>query len=116
MSAPTKKTTKRPKYPDEIRAAVKVAIEARGTKNGAPGAKQHVAVRAALPADATTVKQILAAVGVKNEKTLRDIANGTADRDAVKSLKDFSAKIDDPWAKGRWLAAILVARIVEAKS
>jgi len=46
---------------------------------------------------------------------MRDIASGKADREALKALAPFAKTIDDPWAKGRWLAAILVVVIVEMK-
>jgi hypothetical protein len=116
-----KRTTKKaaPKRPHvprrDPRGGEDRDIEARGTKNGAPGPKQHVAVRALLP-DNATARQILSTVGIKTEKTLREIANGKADREAMKPVQDFGKRVDDPWAKGRWLAAIVIAAVAQSKT
>ena len=107
-------TPKRSAYPAEITEAVRLAKAARGTTNGAPGAKQHVLVRAELGKNPTP-DSILKAAGVKSEKALRAIADGSADREALKVLTPLASKFQDPFCKGRNLASILVAALVQAK-
>lgn len=114
-SAPKAVTSKRSAYAPEVTEAVRLAKQARGTTHGAPGAKQHVLVRAELGKN-PTVADILKAAGVKSEKALREIADGSSDREAIKVLHPLAAKFDDPFCKGRNLASILVAMIVQAKA
>lgn len=109
------KKARRSGYPEEITEAVRLAKDGRGTKNGAPGAKQHVLVRKALGKDATTA-DIIKVAGVKTEKQLRAIADGSSDREAIKALHPLAAKFEDPFCKGRNLASILVAALVQAKA
>jgi hypothetical protein len=109
-----KKPSSRPAYPDEIREAVRLAVAARGTRNGAPGAKQHVLVREAL--DDKTPAGILKAAGVKSEKALRALADGSAPKDDLKALRPLAERIPDPFCKGRNLASILVSAHVQAKA
>ena len=110
-----KSTSTRSTYPVEITDAVRLAKEARGTTHGAPGAKQHVMVRAALDAN-PTVGEILKAAGVKSEKQLRAIADGSADKDQVALLRPLGQTIPDPFCKGRNLASMLVALITQVKA
>jgi hypothetical protein len=109
------KAPKSGKYPAEISEAVRLAKQARGTTNGAPGAKQHVAVRAELGKNPTPAS-ILKAAGVKSAKQLRSIADGTSSREDLTLLRPLAAKFDDPFCKGRNLASILVAMIDQAKA
>jgi hypothetical protein len=110
---PTATAKPRPKYPDEVREAVKLAVAARGTKNGAPGPKQHILVRKSI--EGLDAKGIVKASGVKTEKLLREIANGTAPKEDLKSLRDFSKQFDDPFCKSRNLASMLVAAVEQSK-
>lgn len=101
------------KYSDEVRAAVKIANEIRDAKGHGAGPKQHQHVRDVItkemggaPKDAGA---LLAFVGVK-KGDLVAIANGKADREAMKVLLPTAEKMgDDPWCKGRHLAAELAA-------
>ena len=102
------------KYPVEITEAVRLAKEARGTTNGAPGAKQHVMVRKAV--GNATVPEILKAAGVKSEKQLRAIADGSSSKEDVALLRPLGQTIPDPFCKGRNLASMLVALIVQVKA
>lgn len=115
--AAPKKTasSKATKYPPEITEAVRLAKAARGTTNGAPGAKQHVLVRTEV-GEGATAAEILKASGVKSEKALRAIADGSSDRDEIKVLHPLAAKFADPFCKGRNLASILVAMVTQAKA
>ena len=109
------KPSKRSAYPPEVTEAVRLAKQARGTTHGAPGAKQHVLVRAELGKNPTAA-DILKVAGVKSEKALRAIADGSSDREAIKVLHPLAAKFEDPFCKGRNLASILVASLEQAKS
>ncbi len=114
MPKSTEKAGRRSTYPAEITEAVRLAKVARGTKNGAPGAKQHVLVRAALPKDATPA-EIVKVAGLKSEKQLRAIADGSSTREDLALLRDFGGQFDDPFCKGRNLASMLVAAVTQAK-
>jgi hypothetical protein len=112
---PTVTAKPRPKYPDEVREAVKLQVEARGTKNGAAGAKQIVALKKALGERASDPRAILRAAGVKSEKALRAIADGTAPKSELAVLHPLAKECDDQFLRGRTLAACLVALHAQAK-
>lgn len=121
------------RYPEEISDAVRLAKAARGTTNGAPGAKQHVHAREVLVKEylvrdgkQATPDSVLEAAfgggGVKSKtlKKLREIADGTAPKSDLQALRPLAGKMEDPFCKGRNLASILVAWVeqlqAEAKS
>jgi hypothetical protein len=106
--------SRRSSYPVEVTEAVKLAKEARGTTHGAPGAKQHVAVRAEV-GEKSTPAEILKAAGVRSEKQLRAIADGSSSKEDLALLKPLAAKFEDPFCKGRNLASMLVAMVAQAK-
>jgi hypothetical protein len=106
---------RRPAYPPEIKEAVKLAVAARGTRNGAPGPKQNVLVRKALGDSVSDPKAILKAAGVRTEKALRAIADGTAPKSDLAALHPLAKQIDEQFCRGRWLAAMLVAAVEQAK-
>jgi hypothetical protein len=59
--------------------------------------------------DGVTKEKILEAAECKSAKALRDIATFKAGRDAMRPLRPLGAKFgNDGWAKGRFLAAVLV--------
>lgn len=115
-----------PKYPQPIRDAVKRANEIRGKSHGA-GPKQHVAVREAVVSELVTsgglpdaeavptVAQIVKLSGAKNLAHLFALA-AEAPKDELKVLHPLAQKMpDDPWTKGRHLAAALAAWTDEIK-
>ena len=112
-SSGRKGASKRPAYAPEITEAVRLAKKARGTTNGAPGAKQHVLTRQVVTKEHLTtepsVAEIVDAAGVSSLKKLRAVANGQAPRDEVAKLRPLGAEIPDPFCSGRNLASILVA-------
>lgn len=102
----------RPKYPAEVTERVRLAKAARGTKNGAPGAKQHLLVEKALDG-ADPAK----AAGM-SERKLRQAASGkmtTEELRAEQGLKDLGRSIPDQFCRGRNLASMLVAIIDQRK-
>jgi len=107
------KAGSRPRYPEEITDAVRRAKQARGTTNGAPGAKQHVLTRKHVAAgdkvENVTIDVILAAAGVKTVKRLLSHATGGTTRDQLKELRPLGKVIPDTFCSGRNLASILVA-------
>lgn len=109
-----KKTTTTKKYPAEISESVRLAKIARGTTNGAPGAKQHVLVRKEIAG--LDAKGIVKAAGLKSELALRRVADGTSTTEDLKALRPLAAKFDDPFCKSRNLASILVAAIDQMKA
>jgi hypothetical protein len=100
-------------YAPEVREAVKIAASIRGKSHGA-GPKQHQHVRevvlAELGGDEPAAPGILASVvGVKNAGEFARLAT-TAPRGDLAVLRPIAAKMgDDPWCKGRHLAAALAA-------
>jgi hypothetical protein len=107
--------TARSTYPAEITEAVRLAKAARGMSKHAPGAKQHVMVRAVV-GDGATVAEIVKASGAKSEKHLRALADGSAPTADVGVLRPLGGQFDDPWCRGRNLASILVAMVDQAKA
>ena len=98
-------------YPVEIRSATARVKELKG-KHGAPGPKQHVHVREVVTSQIgrPTKQAIVAASGVKSLQQLTKVAKGETDRASLKPLHELASKMgDDPFCKGRNLAAILVA-------
>jgi hypothetical protein len=114
-AAPAAKASARSTYPVEITEAVRLAKVARGMSKHAPGAKQHVMVRAQVGVDATAA-EIVKASGAKSEKQLRALADGSAPTADVAVLRPLGATFDDPFCKGRNLASILVAMVEQAKA
>jgi hypothetical protein len=114
-AAPVAKTSARSTYPAEITEAVRLAKVARGMSKHAPGAKQHVMVRAEVGVDATAA-DVVKASGAKSERQLRALADGSAPTADVAVLRPLGAKFDDPFCKGRNLASILVAMVDQAKA
>jgi hypothetical protein len=115
VEAPVEAVKTRPQYTAEITEAVRLAKAARGMSKHAPGAKQHVMVRAVVGVDATAA-EIVKASGAKSEKQLRAIANGSAPTEDVAVLRPLGGQFDDPWCRGRNLASILVAMVDQAKA
>ena len=68
--------------------------------------------------DGVTVEQILKLTGVKSVKALRDIAEWTAPREALKPMRPIQKHLEDGtgWATGRYGAAALVAWIDQIKA
>jgi hypothetical protein len=109
-------------YPDDVRAAVKIAKEIAGTRM-APGPKQHVAVRDAVDrlvgetdGLAADVNGPLSATGFKSLSKLKAFARGeggklTEQDDRVRSHMKmlFEAAGSDPFARGKALASIVAA-------
>jgi len=121
---------KRAGYSDEITAAVRLAKQARGTTHGAPGAKQHVALRAAVSQAVTDSKTeptkdaLLKWLGI-SEKDLRAAASGAMPTEklrgtgAFKKVQALDALQDPkirPWVGGRNGASILVAWVDQIKA
>lgn len=106
-------------YPPEVREAVKLSNAIRNTSHGG-GPKQHKRIRDAVVAGMGGAPKdsgaLAAFVGVKRDE-LVSLADGTADREALKALRPLAEKIDesikpdkpDPWTHGRHLAAALAA-------
>ncbi len=107
----------RPKYPEDVREAVKIVHKLKGTSNGSPGPKQHVHVRnvvakslGAEGPDEIVKAAVVEASGAKSVAALKRLATGEADRSELKVLHPLAAKMgDDAFCKGRNLAAILTA-------
>jgi methyl-CpG-binding domain protein 4 len=111
----------RSKYPVEVSQGPKLARIARGADYAGPGAKQFALVRDAVGADADA-KAILAAAGVKSERALLALADGSASREDLKALHPLAEKIAPMadkkvtvWCKGRNLASMVYAMLVQAK-
>lgn len=103
---------RRRKYPPEITAAVRRAKEIRGKSTGAPGAKQHVAVRK-LIGD----RDPLEVVGM-SDRALRQAASGsmpTAKLREQDGLRALAAEANDQFCTGRNLASIVAALVDERK-
>lgn len=100
-----------PRYPENVRKAVKRANELRGKSHGA-GPKQHVHVRAVVEKElgrAPDVGGIVHVSGVGNIAELFSLC-AEAPREHLKVLRPLAEKMgDDPWCKGRHLAAALAA-------
>lgn len=115
------------KYPAEITEAVRLAKEIRGTTMGAPGAKQHQAVRKAITAalnagrhgrgQEPTKKEVLDYLGM-SEKALREAASGKMPTEKLRQqagleLVRSNGLLQDPkirpWVGGRNGCSILAA-------
>jgi hypothetical protein len=114
-------------YSDEVRAAVKIAKEARGTSNGAPGPKQHDAIRKAITAEIdgdVTAASVLKWLGI-SQTALLNAANGSMPTTELRGLDTFRKvqaldALQDPkirpWIGGRNGASILVAWVTQLKA
>lgn len=103
------------KYPQDVRDAVKRSNAIRGKSHGA-GPKQHVAIREVVTRELAsqqaepTPLNLARLAGFKSIAELFAAAAGEADRAALKGMQPLAAKMgDDPWCKGRHLAAALAA-------
>lgn len=119
-AAKTAVAARRPRYPVEITDAVRLAKKARGTVNGAPGAKQHVITRkhiaAGMGAADVSVDEILKVSGARSIKALRAMADGTGSKSDLKEIGPLARAIPDPFCSGRNLASILVAWVDQIKA
>lgn len=102
-----------PKYPQPIRDAVKRANAIRGKTHGA-GPKQHVAIREVVTRELGGENKVTKAAlvklsGAKNIAHLFALC-AEAPKEDLKVLRPLAEKMpDDPWTKGRHLAAALAA-------
>lgn len=118
------------RYPEWVPPAVARGRHLSGQKDGSGGDEtlayagpiQHMKVRKLLAKEfggsvdektghleGVTKEQILEAADIKSMKALKEIATFKAGRDAMRPLRPLGAKFGtDGWAKGRFLAAILV--------
>jgi hypothetical protein len=76
------------------------------------GPIQHVKIRKVASekiGGEPTKEQVLELAGVKSAKALRDIATFKSGRESLRPLRSLGAEFgNDGWAKGRYLAAVLV--------
>lgn len=111
-AAGEKKPAASAKYPEEVRAAVKRSNAIRGSSHGA-GPKQHAHIRMVVVDQikgAATVAKLVELSGFDSVAALFSVASGEGDRTATKPLRPLAEKMgDDPWCKGRHLAAALAA-------
>ena len=101
------------KYPPLIvEAAVRAsAIRAASTsKHVGPAQLQRVldAVRERAEGD-LTAEAVVAASGLKSLKALKQVAAGEGSREDLAAMRPLADAIGDPYCRGAWLAAELVA-------
>jgi hypothetical protein len=125
--AAAKKPARKSAYAPEITEAVKLAVEARGTRNGAPGPKQHAAVRNAVSAlieGDVTAQSLLKWLDISQNKLLQ-AASGSMATDELRKIECFRRvqsldALQDPklrpWVGGRNGASILAAWVAQLKS
>jgi hypothetical protein len=125
-AAAKKPATRKSAYAPEITEAVKLAVEARGTRNGAPGPKQHAAVRAAVTAvidGDVTAQSLLKWLDISQNKLLQ-AASGSMATDELRKIECFRRvqsldALQDPklrpWVGGRNGASILAAWVAQLK-
>jgi hypothetical protein len=126
-SATKKPAARKSAYAPEITEAVKLAVEARGTRNGAPGPKQHAAVRNAVSAlieGDVTAQSLLKWLDISQNKLLQ-AASGSMATDELRKIECFRRvqsldALQDPklrpWVGGRNGASILAAWVAQLKS
>lgn len=115
-------------YPEWVASAVTrgrhLSAQKMGTNGDGPvgdgttayaGPIQHVKIRKVVTGKVTgepTKEAILELAGVKSTKALRDIATFKAGRESLRPLRALGTEFgNDGWAKGRFLAAVLVVWI-----
>jgi hypothetical protein len=109
FTTPSRKRRKKPKYDDEVRFAAKRAKELLGGKH-APGPKQHLSVRKVIGD-----RDPAAYVGLSASALKKFAETGHLAKDKRGKLDELAARVGDPWARGRSLAAILTALVEERK-